>query len=125
MKKNDPIDKAATLLQENSEYFDKHRQHSKTARIYDDEKDQPKHFSWLHTDVEGHPYSTDTANYISYDNVEHMRQQFLEYVEAMASPKLLQMICRGQVTHLTIRIGPRALSGVDLNEEYGIEVQYE
>lgn len=125
MKNDKYIDQASTILEETSEYFDKHRKLSKTTKVYDDDKDQPKHFSWLHTDVEGQIYSTDTSNYITYDNVEHMRQQFLEYVEAMASTKLLQMICRGQVTHLSLRIGPRALSGIDLNEEYGIEVNYE
>lgn len=124
MKNTSSIDRAIDILEENSEYFDKHRQRNTTSKVYDDEKDQPGHFSWLHTDVEGHNIATDTSNHITYDDLEDMREQFLEYVSAMASPKLLQMILRGQILHLTFRIGPRGLSGTNLNDEYGIEVDY-
>ena len=121
---DDAIDKAILILEKNSEASD-NSQSKQRRKLYDDEKDQPLHFSWVHVDVEAPNCSTDTSSCIMYGDVKEMQQQFLDYVRQMVTPNLLQMLRDRQLVHITLRIGPRALSGTDLNDEYGIEVKYE
>ena len=123
--KEDAIDKATVILEKSGETADKANADWRAKRQrYDDEKDQPQHFSWLHVDVEAPGMCTDTSSCMFYDSAEDMHNQFVNFVRQMVSPDLLQMIRDKQLLHITLTIGPRAPSGVDLNEEYGIEVSY-
>lgn len=121
---HDAIDQAIDILEKNSEASDKN-QGQRRGRHYDDEKDQPQHFSWVHIDVEAPSCCTDTSSCIIYGDAEEMQQQFLDYARHMVTPDLLQMLRDRKLVHITLRIGPRSLSGVDLNDDYGIEVKYE
>lgn len=122
---DDAIDKTISILEKNNEASDINRRGEKSVRRYEDGKDQPQHFSWVHVDVEAPSCCTDTSSCIMYDDTEDMQQQFIDYVRHMVTPDLLQMIRDKQLLHITLRIGPRALSGTDLNDELGIEVKYE
>lgn len=124
-RNDDAIDKAISILEKNSELADMSRLNKQQQRRCDDEKDQPQHFSWVHVDVEAPNCCTDTSSCLMYDDAEDMSQQFIDYVRHMVTPDLLQMIRDQQLVHITLRIGPRALSGTDLNEELGIEVGHE
>ncbi len=121
---HDAIDQAIDILEKNSEASDRN-QGQRRGKYYDDEKDQPQHFSWVHIDVEAPNCCTDTSSCIMYGDAEEMQQQFLDYARHMVTPDLLQMIRDRKLVHITLRIGPRSLSGVDLNDDYGIEVKYE
>lgn len=121
---HDAIDQAIDILDKNSEASDK-SQVQQQGKRYDDEKDQPQHFSWVHIDVEAPKCCTDTSSCIMYGDAKEMQQQFLDYARHMVTPELLQMLRDRQLVHITLRIGPRSLSGTDLNDEYGIEVKYE
>lgn len=118
------IDQAINILEKNSEASDK-SQDQQRVQLYDDEKDQPQHFSWVHVDVEAPSCCTDTSSCIMYDDAEEMQQQFLDYARHMVTKDLLQMLRDRKLVHITLRIGPRSLSGTDLNDDYGIEVKYE
>jgi hypothetical protein len=121
---HDAIDQAIDILEKNSEASDKN-QVKRHGKHYDDEKDQPQHFSWVHIDVEAPGCCTDTSSCIMYGDAEEMQQQFLDYARHMVTPELLQMLRDRKLVHITLRIGPRSLSGIDLNDDYGIEVKYE
>ena len=121
---HDAIDQAIDILEKNSEASDKN-QGQRRGKHYDDEKDQPQHFSWVHIDVEAPNCCTDTSSCIMYGDAEEMQQQFLEYARRMVTTDLLQMLRDRKLVHITLRIGPRSLSGIDLNDDYGIEVKYE
>lgn len=122
---DDAIDKATRILEKNSEVADKANDDWRAKRErYDDEKDQPQHFSWLNVDVQAPGLCTDTSSCMTYDDAEDMQQQFISFVRHMVTPDLLQMVRDKELVHLTLTIGPRAPSGVDLNDEYGIEVNY-
>ena len=121
---HDAIDQAIDILEKNSEASDKN-QVQRPGKHYDGEKDQPQHFSWVHIDVEAPNCCTDTSSCIMYGDAEEMQQQFLDYARHMVTPDLLQMLRDRKLVHITLRIGPRSLSGIDLNDDYGIEVKYE
>ena len=121
---HDAIDQAIDILEKNSEASDK-SQGQRRGKHYDDEKYQPQNFSWVHIDVEAPSCCTDTSSCIMYDDSEEMQQQFLDYARHMVTPDLLQMLRDRKIVHITLRIGPRSLSGIDLNDDYGIEVKYE
>jgi hypothetical protein len=81
---HDAIDQAIDILEKNSEASDKN-QGQMRGRHYDDEKDQPQHFSWVHIDVEAPNCCTDTSSCIMYGDAEEMQQQFLEYARHMVT----------------------------------------
>lgn len=122
--KFDPIDKATEILDNNGLAFGDYQSKIGRSRRYDVEKDQPQHFSWASIDVEAPNCSTDLGGGIDYDDAEDMQQQLMEWVRYMVTPDLLQMIRERELIHITLRIGPRALSGFDSNEENGIEISY-
>lgn len=89
---------------------------------YDIEKNQPENVSWIVVDAEFAKYCTDEYTVIEYSNAKSMQAELLKFIKAVMTPELLEHIRSGTIRNLTLRIGPRALSGVDLNEQNGIEL---
>ncbi len=91
---------------------------------YDIGKHQPQHASWIVLDAVFSEYATDVYTIIEYSDAPSMQAELIRLVRAVFTPELLEHIRDGRIKDLTLRIGPHALSGEDLNEENGIEVEH-
>lgn len=91
---------------------------------YDIETDQPAHAAWIVLDTSFEEYGTDAYTIIEYSNAKAMQAELLRLIKAVFTPELLEFVRTGEVKDLTLRIGPHALSGEDLNEENSIEVEH-
>ena len=120
MRDNDKIiDEVTDILDVNSDNLD---QHTGNKNIWDlAEAKQPNNFSWLTLDVHAGPLATDTNYFMTYSSASEMRREFLLWAHTMLTDDLLEYIQDGSLNNLTLRIGPDALSGCNLNEEMGIE----
>lgn len=114
MSNDDVIDKAAALL-ESAAYQDTDWG---PYEIFDS---QPKNASWVMIDVSTDGLATDWNTWISYEDDVEMQQAFLGVVKTYLTPGLLNMVRRGELKEVVVKIGPVSLAGVDMNEEHGIE----
>lgn len=93
-----------------------------TSTRHDIFTEQPKHASWLTVDIEmSDGICTDHTAQLEYDNENVMQAELVKAIISIASPKILNQVRNGAIEHLTFRIGPRALSGTNMNEEMGID----
>lgn len=118
--KQDVIDQATQIIETNSQAYDSYLLGNTERTSLRDTQPTPEHFSWVHLDVEAKGIATDSSNGLTYHDAADMKEQVVAYVRYMLSPDLLELIRTGQLLHLTVRIGPCSLAGVDMNEEFGI-----
>ena len=86
------------------------------------EKEQPEHASWVVFDVSLKQYATDMTSSIQYDDAQSMQNAIISLIQAVWTPQLLDCVRSGEIEDLTLRIGPRPLSGGNLNDDNGIEI---
>lgn len=93
--------------------------------IYDMEKDQPKHFSWLHVwwSIEG-VYS-DSTTALEYADAEAFQEELMDKIRRIFNTTTLEYISSGKIRNFGMHIGPDTHGDEDLNEELDIEVKYE
>jgi hypothetical protein len=89
---------------------------------YDMETDQPEYTSWVTIDVEYEKFCTDVQTTLEYSDAQSMQIELLRLTKRVITPEILEFVRSGGIKNLTVRIGPRALSGVDLNEENDLEL---
>lgn len=92
---------------------------------YDIEKDQPKHFSWVHIWASAGGLATDITTSVSYIDAEEFQQAIVDIVRRYFNTDTLQFIADGKLTMFGMQIGPELSSGGDLNDELGLEVTYD
>jgi hypothetical protein len=92
---------------------------------YDCGVDQPKHFSWFHIwwSIDG--IFSDTTAVLEYADAEDFQQELINKVRMFFTPDTLQYIREGKIKNFGMQIGPHTPAHDDLNEELGIEVNYE
>lgn len=98
---------------------------SKKIDDYEMEKDQPKHFSWLHVWASADGLATDQTVALTYLDAEDFQQEVINAVREFINTDSLQSVIDGKLTMLGIQIGPERPSGSNINKELGIEVEYD
>ena len=112
------------IIDEISDHFEEiiMRNWTEKKEDYDMEKDQPKHFSWLHVWASKGGLATDRTVAVSYKDAEEFQQEVVNTVRQFFNTDTLQSIIDGKLTMFGMQIGPEQPSGGNLNDELGIEV---
>lgn len=112
----DDYNKVDILLEENNiSYLHK----SMKNRI---DTSQPKNSSWISVEAElSKAYAIEQKNIIDYRDAREMAAEVSNYINAVFTPDLLQLVRDGTIKNLSFRIGPVSLSSTDLNWENGID----
>lgn len=112
----DDYNKVDILLEENNiSYLHK----SMKNRI---DTSQPKNSSWISVEAElSKAYAIEQNNIIDYRDAREMAAEVSNYLNAVFTPDLLQLVRDGTIKNLSFRIGPVSLSSTDLNWENGID----
>ena len=92
---------------------------------YDMEKDQPKHFSWVHIWASAKGLATSEAVGITYTDAEEFQQEVVSSVRRFFNTNTLQLVIDGKLTMFGMQIGPEQPGGGDINDELGLEVSHE
>ncbi len=78
---------------------------------------EPADFSYITLDLELKKYAIDRSDVIAYQDAFKMQRALLHWIEQVISPDMLEMVRKGEIEHLTLRLGPRTLSGFNLSKE--------
>jgi len=117
--KNDGIDQMIDLLDSVS------NQIVGDEDTYDPYKDQPAHFSWLTVFCSSGNVATESTVGISYKDAQEFQKVVVETVQSFFNPITLQNVIDKKIMTFGMQIGPEQHSGTNLNDELGIEVDYE
>ncbi len=93
--------------------------------VYDMEKDQPQHFSWLHVWASRGGLAADCTVAVTYKDAEEFQQEVVNTVSRFFNTDALKYIMNGRLTMFGMQIGPEQPSGGNINHELGLEVSSE
>ncbi len=114
--KDKVFDEVTDLLQEGVERL------KGGAEFTELEKEQPTKASWVVFDASLKRYATDVYATIKYDDALAMQNEIVRLIRTVWTPQILEYVRSGEIENLTLRIGPETLSGYNLNEENGVDV---
>jgi hypothetical protein len=118
-KTKDPID---TMMEH---FEDINEKINFPTHFFGASEDQPKHFSWLHVWCHSKNSATEQTIALEYMTAGEFQVKILQAVTSFFSTDALELVRKGKITDFGMQIGPLLPSGGNLNDELGLEVNYD
>ena len=94
----------------------------RVSERYSYEKDQPKHFSWIHFFWSYGGLASEYTTGLEYTDAEEFQEQLIKAVKKVFTPSNLEYVRKAKLTEFGMHIGPYQPSGGSINDEIGINV---